>query len=152
MQDQSLSSTDLQPDIAIAGITHPTVLSYFATMNAADYDATVALFAEDGIMRAPFEDGLVGRTAILDYLHSEAQGMQLQPREGIWELAESEDGQPRRQALVTGKVQTPIFGVNVQWTFWLSDSDEIDWVRIKLLASPRELLGLQQSTEAADSE
>jgi hypothetical protein len=67
--------------------------------------------------------------------------MQLFPREGIAEPLE--DNQTQIQ--VSGKVQTSLFGVNVSWIFVLSSEKEILYARIKLLASPQELLNLRRS-------
>lgn len=127
-------------DLVIEGITEPVVLRYFETMNAGDYEATAALFADTGAMHPPFEKAIEGRLAIAFYLKAEAKGMQLFPRQGI---AETPLNEPT-QIQVTGKVQTPVFGVNVSWVFVLSPEQEIFSTRIKLLASPQELLSLRR--------
>jgi hypothetical protein len=126
--------------LAIEGITEPTVLRYFETMNAGDFEATAALFAADGSLKAPFESGIVGPELIAAYLKQEAQGMKLEPRQGT---SNSENGQ--MQVQVTGKVQTSWCGVNVSWIFQLNQQREIIAANIKLLASPQELLSLQRS-------
>lgn len=128
------------PDLTIEGITEPVVLHYFETMNAGDYQATASLFAQTGIMHPPFEEPIEGPDAIATYLDAEAQGMQLLPREGIVEPLE--DNQTQFQ--VTGKVQTSVFGVNVSWTFILNAEQEMVYAKIKLLASPQELLSLRR--------
>lgn len=128
------------PDLIIEGITEPVVLRYFETMNAGDYQATAALFAQTGVMHPPFEQPIEGREAIATYLETEAKGMQLLPREGIAEPIE--DNQTQFQ--VTGKVQTSVFGVNVAWTFILNTEQEMVYAKIKLLASPQELLSLRR--------
>jgi hypothetical protein len=133
---QSASTTDL----TLEGITEPVVLRYFETMNAGDYEATAALFADTGVMHPPFEKPIEGRVAIANYLEAEAKGMQLFPRRGIAETPLNE----QTQIQVTGKVQTPWFGVNVSWIFVLSPEQEILSTRIKLLASPQELLSLRR--------
>ena len=127
-------------DLTIEGITEPVVLRYFETMNAGDYKATAALFADTGAMHPPFEQPIQGREAIATYLEAEAKGMQLFPTKGIVET-QKED---QTQIQVTGKVQTPWFGVNVAWIFVLSPEREILTTRIKLLASPQELLSLRR--------
>lgn len=127
--------------LTIEGITEPTVLRYFETMNAGDFEATAALFAADGTMHPPFESGIVGSNAIAAYLRQEAQGMKLEPREGIAQTLDND--QIRVQ--VAGKVQTPLFGVNVSWLFVLNQQREIAFATIKLLASPQELLNLRPS-------
>lgn len=137
-QTHQTVSTD---GLKIAGITEPIVLRYFETMNAENYEATAALFANMGAMHPPFEQPITGPEAIATYLKTEAKGMQLFPREGIAEPLE--DNQIQIQ--VSGKVQTPLFGVNVSWIFVLSSEQEILYARIKLLASPQELLNLRRS-------
>lgn len=124
--------------LAIEGIAEPAILDYFQTFNAGEFEKTAALFADAGAMYPPFEAPVVGREAIATYLQAEAQGMQLYPRQGI--IQQLEDGQ--FQVQVTGKVQTPLFGVNVSWLFLLNPAPEITAATIKLLASPQELLHL----------
>lgn len=136
---KDLTSTSIT-DLTIEGITEPVILRYFETMNAGDYQATVTLFAESGAMLPPFEEPIVGQEAIANYLDAEAKGMQLLPREGIAETLEDE----QTQIQVSGKVQTPLFGVNVSWIFVLNSEREILSARIKLLASPQELLKLRR--------
>ncbi len=133
---QSVPTTNL----TIEGINQSVVLRYFETMNARDYEATAALFAEMGVMHPPFEEAIQGSDAIASYLNAEAKGMQLFPTKGIAETLEDQ----QTQIQVTGKVQTPWFGVNVSWTFVLSPEEEILNARIKLLASPQELLSLRR--------
>ena len=133
---QSASTADLM----IEGITESVVLHYFKTMNAGDYDATASLFADTGAMQPPFEEPIEGRDAIATYLKAEAKGMKLSPKKGIAETLE--DDQTHIQ--VSGKVQTPVFGVNVSWIFILSPEQEIVFTKIKLLASPQELLSLRR--------
>ncbi len=126
--------------LTIEGITEPTVLRYFETMNAGDFEATSALFAADGVLHPPFESGIIGPELIAAYLKQEAQGMKLEPRQGIGKTLDSE----QMQFQVTGKVQTSWCGVNVSWLFGLNQQREIITATIKLLASPQELLGLQR--------
>ena len=126
--------------IAIEGINEPTILSYFETLNAGDFQATAALFAPDGVMYAPFESGIVGFDAIATYLQQEAAGMRAQPHEGIAQT--QADNSTKVQ--VSGKVQMPLFGVNVSWLFLLNFQQQITSVTVKLLASPQELLKLRQ--------
>lgn len=127
-------------DLVIEGITESVVLRYFETMNAGDYEATAALFADTGAMHPPFEKPIEGRLAIASYLKAEAKGMQLFPRQGI---AQTPLNEPT-QIQVTGKVQTPVFGVNVSWAFVLSPNKDFFSARINLLASPQELLRLRR--------
>ena len=126
--------------IAIEGINEPTIFSYFATLNAGDFQSTAALFAPDGVMYAPFESGIVGHEAIAGYLQQEATGLKAEPREGITEIQADELTKVR----VSGKVQMPLFGVNVSWLFLLNLQQQITSVTVKLLASPQELLSLRR--------
>jgi len=134
--NESAATTDL----TIEGIDEPVVLRYFETINAGEYETTAALFGDTGTMQPPFEQPIEGKEAIANYLEAEAKGMQLSPKEGI---AESLDND-QTQIQVTGKVQTSLFGVNVSWIFLLSAEREILHTRIKLLASPQELLSLRR--------
>lgn len=125
--------------LQIEGITEPTILAYFASLNAGDFQACSALFAADGVMYPPFETGIVGY-AIANYLQQEAQGMKLEPREGITKSLENDC----LEVQVAGKVQTSLFGVNVSWLFVLNQQREILTAKIKLLASPQELINLRR--------
>ncbi|WP_009630262.1 nuclear transport factor 2 family protein [Synechocystis sp. PCC 7509] len=127
------------PTQAIAGINNTTISNYFQALNS-DFDATAALFAPDGVMYAPFESGLVGRDAIALYLQQEALGLLAEPHQGIIESQENDLVQIR----VSGKVQMPLFGVNVSWLFVLNSQQQIVSVTVKLLASPQELLNLRR--------
>lgn len=124
----------------IAGITESTIIRYFDTLNTENYPACADLFATDGVMYPPFEEGIVGREAIASFLHQEAKGMKLEPSQGNTQALE--DGCLEIQ--VVGKVQTPLFGVNVAWFFLLNTQQEIAATKIKLLASPQELLSLKR--------
>ena len=126
--------------LTIEGITEPTVLRYFETLNAGDFKDTSALFAADGTMRPPFESGITGPIAIVAYLQQEAQGMKLEPRQGITQTLDNE----QIQVQVTGKVQTSWCGVNVSWLFVLNQQREIVTATVKLLASPQELVNLRR--------
>jgi hypothetical protein len=128
------------PDLTIEGISLPVIQRYFETMNAGEYTATAELFAQTGAMQPPFEQPIVGSEAIATFLEAEAKEMQLYPRQGITENLD--DG--NLQVQVSGKVQTPLFGVNVAWHFLLNAEEEILYTRIKLLASPQELLKLRR--------
>jgi len=129
--------------IKIAGITKPTVLRYFETLNAGDFEATANLFAEDGVLHAPFEEPIIGSSSIATYLKTEARGMQLEPQQGVSEILE--DGNVEVQ--VSGRVQTSAFGINVAWLFLLNSDQKILSVTVKLLASPQELLNLRPQTK-----
>jgi hypothetical protein len=129
--------------IKIAGITKPTVLRYFESLNAGDFDATANLFAEDGVLHAPFEEPIIGSISIATYLKTEARGMQLEPQQGVSQILE--DGNVEVQ--VSGRVQTSAFGINVAWLFLLNSDKKILSVTVKLLASPQELLNLRSQTK-----
>jgi hypothetical protein len=129
--------------IKIAGITKPTVLRYFETLNAGDFEATANLFAEDGVLHAPFEEPIIGRMSIATYLKTEARGMQLEPQQGVSQILE--DGNVEVQ--VSGRVQTSAFGINVAWLFLLNSDQKLLSVTVKLLASPQELLNLRSQTK-----
>jgi SnoaL-like domain len=132
-----MQSSILTP--AIAGLDNATISRYFESLNNGDFPTTVALFAADGVMYAPFEPGIVGREAIASYLQQEAIGLKAEPHQGIIESQEDYLLHIR----VNGKVQMPLFGVNVSWLFILNSQQEIVSVTVKLLASPQELLNLR---------
>ena len=125
--------------IKIPGITKPTVLRYFETLNAGDFDATANLFALDGVLHAPFEEPIMGSSSIATYLKTEARGMQLEPQQGVSQILE--DGNVEVE--VSGRVQTSAFGINVGWLFLLNSDQKLLSVTVKLLASPQELLNLR---------
>lgn len=125
--------------IKIEGITEPCILNYFRTLNAGDFLATSSLFAQDGIMHPPFESDIIGTDAIAAYLQKEAQGVKAYPSQGTIEnLANN-----HIQVQVTGKAQTSWCGVNAMWLFILNEQRQIAYTKIKLLASPQELLTLR---------
>jgi len=128
--------------MTIEGITQSVILRYFETMNAGDYDATAALFTDNGVMQPPFEEPIQGPEAIAIYLKDEAIDMKLSPKTGTVEPQDTGE----TQIQVKGRVQTSLFRVNVGWIFLLNPEQQISFVRIKLLASPQELLSLRQST------
>ncbi len=128
--------------VSIEGIDNFTVLSYMENMNAFDFEAAVALFAEDGALQSPFQEPIVGHESILAYMREECYGLKLIPERGVSEPAEG----GFTQIKVTGKVQTPWFsdsvGINLAWRFLLDSQGKIFFVAIDLLASPQELLNL----------
>jgi hypothetical protein len=119
------------PEILIAAITEPIIYRYFQRLNAGEFAETAGLFAEDGILIAPFEEGVRGRQAIANYLHEEAQGLTAFPSQGSLETLED---------------HSTLFKVNVRWQFQLTNLGEIAAVEVKLLASPQELINLRQFT------
>lgn len=127
-------------DLTIDGCSNATVIRYFETLNAGDFDQTAALFAEDGALIPPFEEPIVGPAAIATYLHNEAVGMRLHPQTGTSTVLNT--GNIRID--IKGKVKTLVFGVNVGWAFVLTAEDTIKSVQVKLIASPQELLKLMR--------
>ena len=127
---------------AIEGISESAIINYFNTFNRAEFNQTASLFAEDGKLLAPFEKPIVGREKIAAYLYQEAKGMSVLPRQGTPD-SESE----RNTYKVVGKVKTSLFSVNVAWFFKINPDAQIAIARIKLLASPQELLGLKSKRE-----
>lgn len=134
-----IPSTQPKEEFQIEGITESNILRYFETLNAGEFEATAALFAEDGVMHPPFESDIVGPDAIASYLKQEAQNIRALPRQGITDNLENE----QIQVQVTGKAQTSWCGVNVLWLFILNQQRQILYTRIKLLASPQELLAMR---------
>ncbi|MGC9505820.1 nuclear transport factor 2 family protein [Baaleninema sp.] len=126
--------------IAIDSIDEPVVCRYFETLNTGEFENTAQLFAETGALHPPFEEAVVGREAIALYLETEAEGIACFPKRG--EIEGLDDG--TRLVKVAGKVKMPLFGVNVGWTFHLDDASQLLSVKIKLVASPQELLNLKQ--------
>ena len=120
-------------------ISHPIVLRYFETLNAEEFEQTSELFAIAGVLKPPFENPITGRAAIADYLEREAKGLVAEPRHASSQ--DMDDGCLEIQ--VTGRVKTPVFIVSVAWQFVLSAEDEILFARVKLIASPQELLSLR---------
>ncbi|QIR38285.1 nuclear transport factor 2 family protein [Tolypothrix sp. PCC 7910] len=140
MTAAELKATTQIEEFSIEGITEPIILNYFQALNAGDFAATAALFAEDGIMYPPFESGLVGPVAIATYLKQEAQGIKAEPQQGIIEILPNE----QIQVQVAGKAFTSWCGVNVTWLFILNQQRQIVETKIKLLASPQELLAMRR--------
>jgi hypothetical protein len=126
----------------IEGVAHPTVLDYINNMNANDFEAAINLFSPEGALQPPFQRPIVGREAILAYMHEECQGLKMIPQQGFVET-EEEGYIPIK---VTGKVQTPWFGdsvgMNIAWRFLLDPQGKIFFVAVDLLASPKQLLTL----------
>ena len=129
-------------EVAIAGVTNQTVLSYMNLLNANDFDELIKLFTPDSALQPPFKRPIVGQDAVLRFFKEECPNLKLAPERGVSEPAE--DGYT--QIKVTGKVQTPWFGagvgMNMSWRFLLNSENKIFFVAIDLLASPKELLNL----------
>lgn len=140
----AVSQALAEPDSIAVEPIEQVISRYFETLNAAEFQATANLFAADGSLYPPFESAVTGREAIVTYLETEARGLQLSPQKHTIDRLEDDTVQCR----VTGKVQTPLFGVNVGWTFVCNSACEILSVQVKLLAALEELLKLKpQSSE-----
>jgi hypothetical protein len=120
-------------------VREPTILRYFETINEGAFAVTGQLFATDGELQPPFEQAVIGADAIAAYLQAEAKGFNLLPRQGVTKLLDS----GCTEAQVVGTVQTPLFSVNVSWLFVLNADKKLLLVKVKLLASPQELLSLR---------
>ena len=133
---------ETSPDnnLAIDGIEEEVINRYFITINREKFEQTASLFTEDGQLLAPFEKPILGRDAIALYLDKEAKGMTLLPKQGIYEL--SEDNLVKIKVL--GKAKTSLFTVNVAWFFSYNYQQQLTRAKIKLIASPQELLGLRK--------
>lgn len=128
---------DMKPyAFQMEGVNGPTIFRYFQTMNAGEFHLTAALFAENGVMYSPFEEAIIGTEAIANYLSKEAQDIKVYPQQSI--VGNTVLDNSRFQ--VTGKVETPLFRVNVLWDFALNQEKEITCTKIKLLSSSKELL------------
>jgi hypothetical protein len=125
----------LSPPAAIAALS-PALSHYFQGFNSEDYETVASLFAPEGVLRPPFEAGILGPEAIQTYLVAEAGGMRATPLEA----KNTALGGGQRQVVVTGRVKALVFTVNVQWTFILDSDDAILEARIKLLASLQDLM------------
>jgi hypothetical protein len=63
--------------VSIKGIDNAAVLSYMENMNAFDFQAAVALFVEEGALKSPFQEPIVGHENILAYMREECYGLKL---------------------------------------------------------------------------
>lgn len=115
-----------------------TIEQYFLAFNQGDFLVASKLFTEAGQLLPPFEEPLVGREAIFAYLEREATDMLAMPKEMTVEWLAGD----RRKIIVKGNVKALIFQVNVAWLFELDAEGNIDWLRVKLLASLQDLANL----------
>jgi Orange carotenoid protein, N-terminal/Nuclear transport factor 2 (NTF2) domain len=144
VNDPIVPPTETAPrtHVKITGINNPTVLNYMDALNAFDFLEVVSLFVNEGALKPPFQEPIVGHENILAYLRSECYGLKLYPASGISGSADN----GFTQVKVTGKVQTPWFGnsvgINVAWRFLLNPESQIFFVGIDILASPEELVDL----------
>ncbi|MCT7974040.1 nuclear transport factor 2 family protein [Laspinema olomoucense] len=132
--DNSLSEGGRQEEFGA------TIQQYFKGLNEGEFELVSELFAPFGELRPPFEEPVVGPEAIAAYLQAEAKGMKLYPGA---EFRESVEG-GNRHFEIRGQVETAFFKVNVAWFFVLNAAAEILSVRVKLLASLKELVNLRR--------
>ena len=129
-------------EVNILGVTNQTVLNYMNLLNANDFEELIKLFTDDGALQPPFKKPIVGKDAVFKFFKEECPNLKLAPERGVEEPVE--DGYT--QIKVTGKVQTPWFGagvgMNMSWRFLINSENQIFFVAIDLLASPKELLKL----------
>jgi hypothetical protein len=126
-------------NITLEKITEPTLIHYFSSLNAGDFATTSQLFAEDGVMYPPLESAVVGKEAIAKYLYQEAQDLKAEPQQIVnEELADN-----HILIKITGLAHTSWCTVNVSWLFILNPKRKIREAKIKLLASPQDLLSLR---------
>lgn len=127
--------TPILPDLNV-----PVVMGYFQSLNAGDCQQTAQYFAAYGELHPPLKEGIVGTEAIQAYLEAEAQGLTCFPEHATVQTA----GDGCQLMQVQGHVKTPYFSVPVTWTFNLNSQSQIERAEIRLLASPQQLLELQQ--------
>lgn len=131
-----LTAEDL-PQVLPESQISATITAYFAGLNSENYVEMAALFTTDGILFPPFEEAVVGPNAISQYLQAEAVGMRAFPKTYQRITTDSLDDE---NVLVRGRVQLPLFSVNVAWDFCLTSLGKIKSVRVDLLASLEELI------------
>lgn len=131
--------------IALENICELAIDRYFETLNAKEFQSTSELFAAEGVLQAPFAEPVMTPPAIAAYLHKEAQGITAHPQEFNWQLLDDS----RTQVRVFGQAKTPMFAVTVCWEFTLNPEGKILLMRLKLLASPRQLLQMRESAPSS---
>ena len=118
---------------------------YFDSFNQGNFEQTANLFDQAGQLMPPFEGPIVGPTEIQTYLQKKAANMEAMPRQ--WSIDQSASDQ--WQVDVFGQVKAIVFQVNVNWQFAVTPDGEIGAARVKLVASPKELLSLRSVKEKA---
>ncbi len=137
---------ELQPELTTATLVETldqetfaaTITAYFAHLNAEAYGEIARLFTPDGTLFPPFEEGVSGQAAIRQYLEAEAVGMRAFPK--TMQLLDAAADAQTQVVLVRGRVELPLFRVNVAWDFCVTTTGEIQSVRVDLLASLEELV------------
>ena len=145
---ETVRSTDQQ----ILGIDRfvkekAVVAQYFSLFNLGEYHQVAKLFAVKGSLYPPFEAPIVGQDEIAAYLIKEADGMRLEPSD--LDVHAMADG--GFKVHVRGKVTALVFKVSVTWCFILNENNEIESVRVDLLATLEELLKLRPNTESSST-
>ncbi len=128
--------------IQIEGVDNLTILNYFRTFNAQDFQATTDLFTVDGVLQPPFESPIQGKEAIASYLKTEAKGMKVFPVQGV-----SEEKDNNTYISISGKVKNSLFTVNVTWDFILNTEKQITYVEVTLKASLEELITIRPQAQ-----
>jgi len=123
-----------------SSLDQPIIQSYFHYLNSESYDLVANLFAEEGILYPPFDQPVIGPESITHYLKTEAINMVIEPLECFLKAT----SETEKTYEVFGKVTTDLFSVNVGWLFKVDATNRLLEVRVKLLATLRELLKLQQ--------
>ena len=116
-------------------LENPVIEDYFRSFNAGDFEQTASLFTADGMLQAPFEEPIVGRSEIIRYLQDEAHGMEATPQ-----FVQTTINQEGCEVVVKGRVKAMIFHVNVAWTFQINQLARIQMVEVELLASLKDLV------------
>ncbi|MGD1856856.1 MAG: nuclear transport factor 2 family protein [Leptolyngbyaceae cyanobacterium] len=127
--------TEQQTDKPVSKAHRAVVEQYFKAFNTNDFTTAAGLFSAEGELHPPFDEAIVGPTAIAAYLQQEASKMKAYPK--------SIAGADREQVEVIGQVDAVVFKVGVRWTFSLTEAAKIRTLSIRLLASMKELLTMR---------
>jgi len=124
-----------------SNLDQPVIQRYFHYLNSENYELVANLFAEEGVLYPPFDQPVVGPESITHYLKAEAINMAIEPLECVLKTA----SETETTYEVFGKVTTGLFSVNVGWLFTIDAANRLLEVRVKLLATLRELLKMRQT-------
>ncbi len=119
----------------IDGIQEPTIYKYFKRLNNGEFRAVGQLFVEQDCLFPPFERMIQGKNNIAKYLEKEASGMSFWPEHGAILQSDHE----HIQYQIYGRVKTNYLTVKVSWLIQLNKTSEIMIIKVKLLASLKEL-------------
>jgi len=137
-----LTEFSLSTEFQIPGIGDSSIINYFTSLNAGEFTKTAGLFTDNGTIHPPFESAVVGIEAIAQYLQQEAQDIKAETIVGTSQNLT--DNHTLIQ--VDGRTHTSWCSVNTLWLFILNQKRQILELKVKLLASPRELFALQHLT------